>query len=300
MRNKPLGGLLGVVLANFIWAGSFPATAIALVQVPPSFLTLVRLGAGALLLAPALLRERKSENFTVQTLFIALVLGCVGFSLPVYFETKGLGLSTPAIASVMMALEPIFTALVAAILLRETLTLRRKAALLIAFIGAWAIAGFPRPGNLGYLNGDLLLVFAVFCYALYNAYSKQLIVRVSAMSATSMTLLGGFLGAIPMWLAKGAPLPHGLALPVLLAVIYLAILATAGAYFLWLFALTMFSAAKVSLFLYIQPILGVVLSFLIVRTRPESTFFIGASFILLALYISERKTQPTLPTGPFA
>ncbi len=295
MRNKPFIGLLGVVVANLIWSGSFPATAIALIQVPPSFLTVVRLGAGALIMSPVLLKER--GNFSFRILWLAFILGFTGFSLPVYFETKGLGLSTPAIAAVMIALEPVFTALIATVLLRETLALRRKVALVIAFIGTWAIAGFPRPGDLGYLDGDLWLTSAVLCYAFYNAFSKRLIVRISPMAATSLTLLGGFIGSIPMWLLKGAPIPHAIARPELISVFYLAILATAGAYFLWLFALTMFSAAKVSLFLYMQPIFGVVLSFIIVQTRPSSTFFVGAIFILLALYVSERRTSSELPPG---
>ncbi|WP_241711892.1 DMT family transporter [Sulfoacidibacillus ferrooxidans] len=295
MRSKPMMGLLGVVLANVIWSGSFPATAIALTQVPPSLLTVVRLGTGALVLSPALWRERK--QVTLHAILLSLILGCVGFSLPVYFETKGLGLSTPAIAAVMMALEPVFTAIVATLWLRETLTTRRKVALFVAMIGTWIIAGLPRPGDLGYLEGDLLLVAAVLCYALYNAFSKRLITRVSVLSATSLTLLGGFIGSIPLWIAKGAPIPHVIARPELLSVFYLALLATAGAYFLWLFALTMFSASKVSLFLYMQPILGVILSFLIVRAKPSPSFFIGAIFIFLALYMSERRVRSIVPPG---
>jgi drug/metabolite transporter (DMT)-like permease len=284
--HKALLGILAVIGANLIWSGSFPATTIALAGCPASLLSVIRLAIGAVLLAPALFTRKL--QWSCATIISAALLGVIGFTLPVYLETQGIGSSTPAIGAVMIALEPIFTAVIAAIALRERLPRRRLIALALAFAGAYLIAGLPRPGDPGYAVGDLLMTGAVICYALYNVLSKRLLVRMEALQAAALTLLGGCIGGFALWAVRGAPgfgrmdaLRWG-------AVLYLSVLSTAIAYYLWLFALNRFAASRVTLYLYMQPIAGVFLSFVIVGTRPGQLFLVGGALILVGLYISEQ------------
>ena len=277
-----------VILANLIWSGSFSATAIAVHFMSPAFLTMVRLGTGALVLSP-FLRLTGGKRWDWRTIFQALVLGAVGFAAPVYLETKGLALSTPALAAISIAMEPLFTVLVATALLREHLGVARRWATVLAFFGAWAIAGFPRPGRSGYLAGDLFMVGAVFCYALYNAYSKRLTNVLPPSAATAATLWGGFFASIPLWWMSGAVVPHQMTGLDWVAVLYLALLATSGAYVLWMFALKSINVSFAALFLYMQPVLGVVLSVWIVGTRPGLDFYAGAACILAAIVMGRDK-----------
>ncbi|MCY0869469.1 MAG: DMT family transporter [Firmicutes bacterium] len=284
--RKPLLGILAVIGANLIWSGSFPATTIALAGCPASLLALIRLFIGAALLCPTLFRG--TLLWRRATIVQAALLGVVGFTLPVYLETQGIGSSTPAVGAVLIALEPICTAVIAAVALRERLPRRRVVALALAFFGAYLIAGLPRPGDPGYAVGDLLMTGAVICYALYNVLSKRLLVHIEAVQAAAITLLGGCAGGFVVWGLRGAPGLGRMDGMTWAAVLYLAILSTAVAYYLWLFALNRFAASRVTLFLYMQPIAGVLLSFLIVGTRPGRLFFVGGALILAGLYISER------------
>lgn len=296
-RSLHVVGVFAVILANLIWAGSFSATAIDVKGMSPTFITLVRLGAGALILSP-FLRLPKGERWDVRTILLALVLGAIGFAGPVYLETKGLALSTPALAAISISMEPLFTVVIASLLLREPLSMTRRLALGLALFGAWAIAGFPRPGSTGYLIGDLFLLLAVFCYAIYNAYSKNLTVRLPSAAATAATLWGGFFATIPIWWASGASVPHSVSLASWLALLYLALFATAGAYLLWMFALKVIPVSEAALFLYMQPVFGVILSVWIVGTRPNWGFYVGASLILVAIVLGRQKAVARVTEGP--
>lgn len=282
-------GILALVVSNLLWAGTYPTTAIALRSTSPIFLTLFRLGFSALIMAP-FVRLPKGQHWERRALFLAGALGVIGFSLPVLLQTWGLQLSTPALAAISISLEPLLTGAMAAVFLKEPMPAPRRIALGMAFIGAWAIAGFPRPGHGGYLTGDLLLIAAIICFAFTNAFSARLTALVPPATATGSTLVFGFLSLIPVWLLTGASFPETLP-PIgsVVAGLYLAILATAGAYLLWMFSLKRVQVGTAALFLYLQPVFGVLFSVLLVGTHPTPDFYLGAIVIALALHVGREK-----------
>lgn len=287
---KPRIGNIGVlVLMNVIWAAAYPATAIALHGMTALFLTMVRLGVGALMLIPFLWVGSRGR-WSMKALWMALGLGIVGFSLPVYLQSMGLYLSSPAMAAMSIALEPLATAVIASLVLREALGRGRKWALAVAVIGAWAIAGFPTIGHLGYLRGDIVLLGAVLCFATYNVFSSRLVGILSAPTANTATLLAGFLGVLPIWLLLGGKAPRTWVHGELWALLYLAIMATAVAYYLWMFAVSKVSVALAALFLYLQPIIGVLLSVWLTNTALSNSFYIGSALIFLALYLGRDRS----------
>ncbi len=292
---------VGILVAmNVIWAGTYPATSIALKGMTPEFLTMVRLGVGALAFSPFLRGLRSHWKF--PTIFLALGLGIVGFSVPVYLQSFGLFLSTSALAAISIGLEPLLTTLIAATWLHERFGHARKLALAMAVVGAWAIAGFPSLGHRGYLDGDLLLLVAIGCFAVYNVFSASLSRRLGSSTATAATLLGGFIGSLPIWMVSGAHVPHTWVHGEIWALFYLSLLATALAYFLWMFSVRQVPVSLVALFLYLQPLLGVLLSVLITHTRLTIAFYLGAALILGALYVGRERSleasgDPSLERG---
>jgi len=296
-RSSQRAGIIAVLVANLIWSGSFPTTAIATREMSSLFLTMIRLGTGAVILCP-FLRLPQGQRWDKHSVGLAFVLGAAGFTAPVYLETKGLALSSPALAAMSIAMEPLFTVLIAAFMLHQRIPWLRRTALLVAFVGAWAIAGFPRPGAAGYLAGDLLLIGAVSFYGFYNAYSSRLIERVPPTSGAAATLLGGFISSVPVWLLSGAHVPHTLTPSAWFSVVYLAVVSTGGAYLLWMLVLQRIQVSVAALFLYLQPILGVAMSVITVGTRPTVDFYIGSVLILLAIYLGRPRTVERLEEVP--
>ena len=278
----------GLVLVNLAWAAGYPAAAIALRDIPSGLLTVVRLGIAALMLAPLAARSR-GTRWDRGTVALAASLGVVGFALPIYLQTLGLAMSTPAMTAILVALEPLFTAVLAGALLRQPLPALRRIALAVALVGAWTIAGLPRPGHAGYLAGDVLLVLSVVCFATYNAFSSRLTDRVPPPAAASATLWAGFLGMIPLWLLLGAGLPHHLSTGPAAATAFLAVVGTGLAYLVWVTALGRIPAAEAALYLYLQPVFGVLLSVLLTGARPSAGFYLGAGLILFGVFLGAER-----------
>lgn len=272
---------------------SFAATSVATRQMSPIFLTMTRLFVGGTLLFPFVIRawRRHPAAMSVRVITRIALLGLIGFTVPVTFETIGIHASTAALGAVSIALEPLFTVLIAAVVLRQRLSSRRKLAMAMAAIGAYVVGGCPRPGVAGYALGDVLLLLAVLCYACYNALSSRLTENVPASAAMSVMLLAGFLGCTPLWLMSGHPWPHHLSAGPLLSLAFLSLCATAGAYLVWLFVLQDQDVSRAAITLYLQPIFGVLFSIVIIHTAPTPFFYIGAILILMALYLG-RNVEP--------
>lgn len=219
------------------------------------------------------------------------MLGILGFTLPVTLETVGIHVSTPALGAVSIALEPLFTVFIASLLFRHRLARSRKVAMIIAAVGAWVVGGCPRPGVAGYVVGDVVLLCAVLCYAMYNAISSRVTEDIPPAAATSIMLFAGFVGCIPIWLGLHHPMPHDVTWTSLGALLFLSVMATAGAYLIWLLVLQEHDVSSATITLYLQPVFGVIFSILIVHTHPTWYFYVGAALILLALYIGRHAIQ---------
>lgn len=282
-----------LILANLVWSGSFVATTLATRSFSPTLLTTIRLLIGGLILFPFVIRTILQDKYSLskRAVLKSALLGILGFTFPVTLETIGIHISTPALGAVSIALEPLFTVFIAALLFRHRLSRNRKWAMLLAAIGAWVVGGCPRPGVAGYIVGDLVLLCAVLCYATYNAISSRLTEAVPPAAATSIMLLAGFFGCLPIWFSVGHPIPHEISMVSFLAMVFLSVLATAGAYLIWLLVLQGGDVASAAITLYLQPIFGVVFSILIVHTKPSGYFYVGAALILIALYIGRQSAR---------
>ncbi|WP_134159070.1 DMT family transporter [Alicyclobacillus sacchari] len=281
-----------LVLANFIWSGSFTATSIAAESIAPTLIVMTRMVVGGMLLSPALfIRPRNGSEWNLLKAVRIALLGLLGFTLPVTMETIGIHISSPALGAVSIALEPLLTLLVSSIVFHTRLGLRRWFAMALAGVGAWIVAGCPRPGVSGYLAGDLLMLGAVVCYAVYNAVSGRLTADVPATGATSIMLLAGGVGCVPLFLLNGHPWPHHVSPASFWSLVFLAVFATAGAYLVWIVVLQDHDVASAAITLYLQPVFGVLLAIAIVHERPSVYFYAGGVMILLALFLGQHRPR---------
>jgi drug/metabolite transporter (DMT)-like permease len=92
----------------------------------------------------------------------------------------------------------------------------------------------------------------------------------------------------PLMVVEWQFLPvHGLDHPLLWgAVLYLGVVATAGAFYFWNKGLSLVEAGTASVFFFLQPVVGALLGWLVLGERLTTSFFIGGSVILLAVLIA--------------
>ncbi len=290
--ERQYGHIFWLFLMNALWAMGYPITAIALASgVNPSLLSVVRLIVAFLLLSPLLWQVKQ---WSWRLIGASAFLGLVGFSIPIWLQIVGLHGTDPAIAAISISLEPLLTILLAAVIARVAVPWWQKAALAVAVVGSWILTGEPRPGHLGHVWGDIALLFSVACFAVYNVYSPALSKAVDAGPAAALSFLFGALGSLVIWGLMGAPHPDHITFTMIWSSGFMAIFATGVAYLLWLYVVSRHSITLSALFLYVQPLLGTLISLVLGQSPLTVSLVAGGILILLAMGIGQENRPSVL------
>jgi drug/metabolite transporter (DMT)-like permease len=286
-------GPLALSLAAAIWGGMYVVSAAVLQVIPPWVLLEMRFVLGLLCLGALALRFR-AWHVDRRDLPLLLLLGLVGYTGSIGLQFIGTALSGAAMGSLITSASPGLIALFAWPLLREQLTARRALAVALATTGVLVVIGRPGAtatgqGNGGFI-GDLALAGAAITWAFYTVLSRRQTRRNSSLTVTTWATLFGVLFTLPIaawqWQADAVHLPVNPAL--WLGVVYLGVVATAGAFFLWNKGFETVNAATGSLFLFFQPLVGGVLGVLLLGERLGWNFALGAGLIAASVYVAAR------------
>jgi len=210
------------------------------------------------------------------------------------FFLFGMVHSTPSHASLLYALTPLVVFLLARAMIRERTPWSALAGIVVAFAGVVLILterGLKR--EMEALGGDLLILVAVFAWALYTVLSKPLLARYDAMAVTTGAIVSGTLMTLPALFIPGAiPRLTDVPPPIWGAIVYLAIGTSVIAYPLYMYALRHLDTAKVAVAQNLQPIITSILSWLVFRERFSGVFFVGAALILAGVtWVETRRAK---------
>src|SRR5512141_178934 len=136
--SKTLVGILCGLGAASIWGGMYVVSKVVLDIIPPFSLVSLRLILGALTLVVVLLL-RGFPKIPRRQFFEVLAVGLIGYGISLSLQFLGTKLSTAANGSLVTSATPAFVLVFASILLREKITWRRVAALVLATLGVVAV-----------------------------------------------------------------------------------------------------------------------------------------------------------------
>ncbi|HEY0079540.1 MAG TPA: DMT family transporter [Pyrinomonadaceae bacterium] len=235
---------------------------------------LVALRVGGAVIAFALLRrlvrhvpiERRSDyaRFALYSL--------LGVVLNQFLFTKGLSLSTVVNSTLIGTAIPVFTLLVSIILGYERPSLRTALGTLIAACGVvYLIDPFQADFSGDKTLGNLLLVANTLCYGAYIAISQDLLRRYGALTVITWVFAFGSVAAVPFggyYLAK-TPLDQ-LGWTTWLAVLYIILVPTVGAYYLNAWALVRVAPSTVAVYIYLQPLIAFAVAPLVLGANEQA------------------------------
>lgn len=282
------GSVYGITAAS-IWGGMYVVSDVTLLIVPPFTLLTLRIVLGLIVLYPLdrASGQDRPDNGTKARLLGVGAVG-IGFSLGAQFV--GTDLSTAVNGALVTSASPAFVALFAVILLRETLTLPRLSAIVLASIGVVVILN-PAAADFGSdtFVGDVILAVAAFTWGLYSVLVRRVTTRNSlpTLTVTVYALLGGLLLSIPASVLELSQEPIGqVDAAVVLAVLYLGLVSTAFALLLWNRAFALVPATLASLFFFAQPLTGAFLAALLLGQEMTLALWIGGGLIAAAVLLS--------------
>lgn len=246
---------------------------------------------------PALLWRRPRFPRGAWPRIVALGL----LAVPVYnvFFFAGMKTVPSGTASLIVALNPAVTALLARVVLKEPFGPRKALGLLLAFAGLFVVVRFgtDRPVDWPYLSSALLLALAPASWALYTVIGKTMPEGTDPFDA-SFALLA--VGTLPLVVFATPHLGRTLLVsPVALASsLYLGFLCTLFGFTAWLWALKRLPAGEVAAFVFLNPPLANLWAWLVEGAPLRAPFAAGALVLLAGVALIVLPAWTPVPTAP--
>lgn len=260
------------------------------IPLPSSLIALVRGIIGSLfLLAAAVTRGQKPDRTAIRKNLPLLILSgaAIGFNWIFLFEAYCY--TTVATATLCYYLAPVLVILASPLVLKEKLTIRGMICALVALAGMIPVSGILEAGfsGIGELKGILFGLAAAALYASVMLMNKKM-TDIGANDKTMFQLIFASIVLLPYVLMtediSDCTFPP-LSIVLLLTV---GILHTGIAYRMYFDAMGRLKAQTTALFSYIDPILAILLSALVLGEPMGLPSIIGAVMILGAAVVSEK------------
>ena len=220
-----------------------------------------------------------------------LAVGFIGYGISLGFQFVGTNLSTAANGSLVTSATPAFVLVFAALILGEKITIKRFIALLIASLGVIAVID-PRTAqfNSSLFWGNISLVAAALTWALYSVLVRKVTRGVDVLTVSLIAFLGGLPTSIALTAWEISTQGIGeITIGVIAGILFLGIIATALAMYLWNTAFALLDAGLASLTFFAQPIVGTILGAIFLGEIITPLFLFGGLLIGIGLVIASRE-----------
>lgn len=197
-----------------------------------------------------------------------------------------LTLTTATAAQTLVAAGPALTLLVAIVLRKERATAAKWVGIALAGSGALLLVGIGV--HEGSALGNLLALLNVTSYSIYLVISRGILQRYQALTVITWVFVFGFAGILPWGIGPALAETGGMRGVTWLALAWIVLVPTVGAYYLNLWALARAEASLVATFVYLQPILTAALAIPLLGERPSPRMIPAALLIFVGVGVALR------------
>lgn len=285
-------GVLAAVTSSAIGGVAGGATRFVIHATDPVTLGVLRFGTGFLiLLAIALIL--KSRWPKGRDLIAVALLGILFFFAFSVLFNLAYSYTTAARGALTLSTMPLTTMLVGAALGIERISPRKTLGVLIAIAGVFLalILGLSA-APAGAWRGELVMLAATFCMSLYNVWSRPFIAR-----SDPLAFLTAGMGAAAACLLVWAIAIHGFDAvaqfdaPQWIAIGYLGVVGSAGAFILWVFALGRTSPTKTAVTITVNPVFASIVGALAIGEGIGVNLIAGLIAVGVGIWIATTDAQ---------
>ncbi len=285
---------LEALFAVVVWGGTFIATKLALRDASPATIVWLRFGMGVLILGSTVILRRQFALPARHEWGYFALIGFLGVTFHQWLQATGLQTAAATTTAWIVATIPIFTALLGWIFLRETLGRVRIFGIALAAFGVLVIVS---KGNLfSLLNGsfgtfgDFLILISAVNWAVFSVLSRRGLAKHPAARMMFYVMLLGWIFA-SLWLFAFGPgwseIP-GITPSGWVSVLILGIFGSGLAYIAWYDALQVLPASQLGVFIYIEPLVTVVVAAFLLAEPITVASLAGGAVTILGIYLVNR------------
>lgn len=288
---KPIGQKF--LLANLmmlvtvgLWGISFISIKIAVTEVPPITLALVRFVIASVLLGGLLAGREPAAKVSKSDLPKMVLAGCLGITLYFCFENIGVKLTTAVNASLIVSIIPIMAICLNVVFFHDQLSRLKITGIVIAVVGTYlaVTANGQLDFNSSNFVGNLFIIGSAICWTFYTLVNKSLQSKYSGLCMTAYQTIIGTVLLVPLSLTEYAQW-RVFSLTAFWHILFLAVGCSAVCYLLYMYVLKHLDVAITTLYLNLVPVVGVLGGYLILGESVLPVQLIGGLLTLLAIIV---------------
>lgn len=285
-----------MLIAVTVWAFAFPFIRIGLDELSFINLTIIRFFIVCCFLLIILITQPKKfsklQKKDIIPIFILGFFGVIVYHLGLNYGEQYV---SPGAASLIIATIPIQILILAAIFLKEKITILKLFGIIISLTGVliisiWGTKDFTL--EIKYITAAMAIFIAAVAGAFYTIAGKKLLTRYSGLSLTIYAMLLGSIGLLPLAINNSLlNQVSNLSIKGWFALIFLGIFSTVIGYVIWYVALEQKTAGEISIYLYLVPVLSTIISYFLLNQEITYKFIFGGFLVISGLVIVNIKTK---------
>jgi drug/metabolite transporter (DMT)-like permease len=286
-----VGPHLALIVVQLLF-GTWPIVGkIVLRSLPSTGLVAFRVVGGAIALVFMQQFRKKSGPVSKADLGWLALCSLLGVALNQLFFVKGLSLTTVINATLLGTTIPIFALLVGAVLGLDALSWRKVIGITIAGGGVvYLIDPFRADFSRATTIGNLLIIANSLAYGAYIALSKDLVRRHGALTVITWLFVMGCVFTVPLGAGTLAETPMlGWGWEVWIALLYIILVPTVGAYYLNAWALARVEPSTVAVYIYLQPLIAFALAPFILGEAWNERTIVACVLIFAGVLVVTRR-----------
>ena len=279
---------LTIGLFCLLWSFAFVAGKIGVTYCPPLILLAARFSlAGVLILGMSAVR-REPWSLSWRDASVFAILGLANNALYLGFGYTGLQTVSAGLGGLIVSANPVFTAVLAALLLGEQLTWRKVTGLLLGILGVSFIVWHRMSVGTDSLHGILFTLASLASIVAGTILFKLLAPKGSLWIGNGVQNLAGGVVLLPFALTLsdvGDIVPNARLLG---AFAFLTLGGSVMAYLLWFHLLKVCGATAASAYHFLMPPLGMLFAWMVLGEHVEIRDLLGIVPVALGIYLVTR------------
>lgn len=256
---------------------------ITLQEFPTMSLAFLRFSLASLFLAPFFWAQTKKVKIKRTDLPKLITIGILIITLNITFFFEGIKRTSAIDASILTMTIPILSVMLGWWFLKEKVYLINLFGIILSLIGAVIILGLPQM-----LVGNTLIILASVCWVIGAIISKKILTKYSSLVVTAIAFLIGVITfAIPAASEyfQNPAWPSQVTTLGILGLIYMTLLSSISAYFLFEWGLSKTNVTTADLFQYIEPLIAILLGIAILGEQLTVSFLIGGALVAIGAFL---------------
>lgn len=293
MSNSKLLPYLEALFAVIVWGASFIATKFALQDTSPITIVWLRFLIGVIILGLVVALRRQFTLPAKKEWGYFALLGFLGITFHQWLQSNALQTSEAGTTAWIVSTTPVFMAVLGWFLLNERLGWTKNLGILLAFLGVLAVIS---KGDLNSISigkfgapGDVLILISAINWAVFSALSRPGLKSHSASLMMFFLMVFGWLFTTFLFLTtSGLREIPPITSNSWMALGFLGVFCSGLAYVAWYDALKVLTTAETGVFLYLEPLVAVVVAFFVLGEAITWASLLGGAVILFGVWLVNR------------